>query len=1186
MAGINIPNPVGINSGDLRLGGANGIEFSGDVAFHNSGVRGIGHYSLAGVTHEVSGDLTISAPGDSFLLWGSNGKGNGTLLFSGDISGDGLIELDASFDGGTVIFTGTNTYTGLTKVEWGNPSTILQIGDGGTSGTLGSGAVSLYNRARLAFNRSDTVVVTNTIATGDANASMRIQQMGTGKTILTGDTSGYAGMLDVDAGILQVGDGGPHVTFGSGAIDIDTGGTLALNRSDGGTIANDIDFGHNGGNSTLHAMAGTWDIDLVAGMDIRNVTTLAIDAGAVMNINTNASSDNIGVDGDVTLRLIGDGDGTMNRYIASGSGLAAVIKEGSGTWTLNKAYDGSNGWTVGGLTVSGGTILAGVDNCIPYGVYGGGGLSRCHVTVAADGKIDLNDKSVSVNSVSGSGSITNGGSGAATLVLGAGDVDGTIAGVTLDDGSGTLAITKTGSGSVTIASDVTATGVSGATTVSAGGLTLDTAVGGIVTVADGAALGGKGSAVGAVSIGSATGAVLTVDASIPGAFTAGGNLGLSVGTHTVVLRAASTNDAIAFPILNYGTLNGGVGNLQLLNAANYRSANFSDDGLGTISLNVGSRTHTWDNDSGNRQWDIGASANWDSPDDRYYDGDYVTFGGSNPGDVRLMSDVNPSMVTFNNPLGDDYTLADNDGGQTLSAWKGIQITGAGDVTISNAIAGATRIDHTGSGTLTLDATNTFTGGTVVRSGSTLFIENPGNSGNGVFDPCLGATSQSTVLTVESGGTLHLAANVYLKDYGPGSIKLEGAGVGGNGALRNTGAQSKCFMDELDFTGDITINLSGRLDIDGRVYTSGETNITVTKNGNSVLQASWDISSASIGEVIINTGDIVFEGTALNGDVLFTVHPGADIGQWVNVGGTSTRSGDVDLLGGRMIGTGSTAVRNIWTGDIRVLADGSKMDPNASDTLAMEIAGTLSGTNLLEIGNGVVELSGDTSGFTGRMSLVETNGVLAMAGNDHMIASLWAVAGAFVENGRSAPGTLTLGGDNSDANLPCVFRDGAGGGAFGLVKVGSGTVTLSATSSYSGATGVEGGTLLVTSDSTNMTGTVTVQSGAMFGGAGSVGGGIVLSSGAGLSVELNDTDVTIDCAALTLDELDLADCEISVAPGHGVSGQYVLVNAATPVTGGVVEAPVPISAGAQGQLVVSGNQLILQSLPASTLLIVR
>ena len=73
---------------------------------------------------------------------------SGTL--SGVISGTGNLLLSGS---DTWIFTGNNTYTGQTQILSGtNPAPILQIGNGGNTGALGTGDV--VNGGALIFDLS------------------------------------------------------------------------------------------------------------------------------------------------------------------------------------------------------------------------------------------------------------------------------------------------------------------------------------------------------------------------------------------------------------------------------------------------------------------------------------------------------------------------------------------------------------------------------------------------------------------------------------------------------------------------------------------------------------------------------------------------------------------------------------------------------------------------------------------------------------------------------------------------------------------------------------------------------------------------------------------------------------------------------------------------------------------------
>ena len=79
---------------------------------------------------------------------------SGTLTCSGVLSAEtiesGNIQPLTKTGNGTLVFTNTNTYNGVTTISAGT----LQIGNGGASGTLGSGSVT--DNSALVFKRSDT----------------------------------------------------------------------------------------------------------------------------------------------------------------------------------------------------------------------------------------------------------------------------------------------------------------------------------------------------------------------------------------------------------------------------------------------------------------------------------------------------------------------------------------------------------------------------------------------------------------------------------------------------------------------------------------------------------------------------------------------------------------------------------------------------------------------------------------------------------------------------------------------------------------------------------------------------------------------------------------------------------------------------------------------------------------------
>ncbi|MFT3847323.1 MAG: hypothetical protein QM739_01205 [Propionivibrio sp.] len=77
-----------------------------------------------------------------------------TYTFTNVISGTGKLN---QVGGGTTVLTADNTYFGGTSISNG----IVQVGDGGSTGSLGSGGVT--NHGTLIFNRSNNITIDNLI---------------------------------------------------------------------------------------------------------------------------------------------------------------------------------------------------------------------------------------------------------------------------------------------------------------------------------------------------------------------------------------------------------------------------------------------------------------------------------------------------------------------------------------------------------------------------------------------------------------------------------------------------------------------------------------------------------------------------------------------------------------------------------------------------------------------------------------------------------------------------------------------------------------------------------------------------------------------------------------------------------------------------------------------------------------
>jgi autotransporter-associated beta strand protein len=129
---------------------------------------------------------------------------------------------------GTLILTNSNSYAGGTHVNQG----VLQIGNGGTTGTLGLGTVQ--NDATLVFNRSDTYTFTNPIGGFGS-----VIKSGSGILNLRGNGS-FTGGLIVSQGTVATDSpsalGARTVTLG----DANTGASNVALFSDSAVISRTI----------------------------------------------------------------------------------------------------------------------------------------------------------------------------------------------------------------------------------------------------------------------------------------------------------------------------------------------------------------------------------------------------------------------------------------------------------------------------------------------------------------------------------------------------------------------------------------------------------------------------------------------------------------------------------------------------------------------------------------------------------------------------------------------------------------------------------------------------------------------------------------------------------------------------------------------------------------------------------
>ena len=283
---------IGPNLGaDNRVVVADGGGVLADVIEMPNGKLQIGDGGNAGL---VQAALIFSTNGGGVVEFNhTNAPYNFDLVMAGTVS---VVHSGS----GTTVLLGDNTYTGTTAIEDG----ILQIGDGGTAGQLGTGNVT--NNATLVFNRSDAITASNVISgTGE------FIQRGAGTTTLAGDST-YTGGTTVEAGQLNL--AGLLANDSNNILTVKSNAVVSFDR-------NDV-FG-------IHSDAINAPVVIEAGGKLQNggafyngLGPVTLQGGTIEATATQAAGYSFSFEGDVIV------DGGENTSTIAGPGIAlgAVTK--------------------------------------------------------------------------------------------------------------------------------------------------------------------------------------------------------------------------------------------------------------------------------------------------------------------------------------------------------------------------------------------------------------------------------------------------------------------------------------------------------------------------------------------------------------------------------------------------------------------------------------------------------------------------------------------------------------------------------------------------------------------------------------------------------------------------------------------------------------------------------------------
>ncbi len=555
----------GFDPATLRAGAANVFSATSDFVLAKSGVLDINGFN------ETIGGLTDTGNGGATAIVDNSATQAATLtiseqqsseFFEGTIQNSGFaLSLVVTQGVGSIYtLTGNNTYTGTTEVAGG----VLQVGAGGVTGSLGSGAISIDAGAKLLFDRSDTIQIDN-LLTGQGGLEVQA-----GLTFFTANNDLYSGQVTIDSGaLLDISGGGTTGTLGTAAIA--NSGTLDIDRTDVATIANAIS-----GTGAVFVFDGTavftgannysGATGLFFNGNLKGGGANVFSANSVVTVGTGSTLD-LGGFNQTIAGLSGSGAVISGLLTISGGGGASFSgTHGAGALKLTKTGAGTQTLTNPGAiqaVITGGTLQIGdgagltlaasnfTDNAnLAFNQVGGTTLGT-NVTISGTGSVNYTGVYTIISShISYSGASTIAASSFVQIGTGAGNLATFGTGGVVDNGRLTLDRT----GATTFANKISGTG------------SLRQAVGTVTLTGANTYSGGSEVLSGATLVAGALNAFgsgnLTVDANATvdlGGFSELSSTTLNNGT----LTESVGNNTFGGPVTNNGVISvAGTGTLQ------------------------------------------------------------------------------------------------------------------------------------------------------------------------------------------------------------------------------------------------------------------------------------------------------------------------------------------------------------------------------------------------------------------------------------------------------------------------------------------------------------------------------------------------------------------------------------------------------------------------------------------------
>lgn len=569
-------------------------------------------------------------------------------------------------------------------------------------------------------------------------------------------------------------------------------------------------------------------------------------------------------------------------------------------------------------------------------------------------------------------------------------------------------------------------------------------------------------------------------------------------------------------------------------------------GSSSVPLTINTSTEVWNGGGANQNWS--GNLNWASTMAPGYVGDTLVFAGSTRTSPNMDTNYSITGLTFSNNAssfnigsagGNTLTLSANGvvnnsaSAQTLNVPVALTVaqsfdTGTGGITVSGAVSDSGGgLTKSGSGVLTLSASNSYTGPTIVNAGilnisgtnastANLFVGSLASNSvlnvSGSISPfylLLGNVSGAAAAVYQTGGSVNANANSGFDNLSVGNVFGSYGYYGANGGTFTVGGI--CIGGENNNGGGANFNATGG-------------NGIVEVNGGSVSDTGWLVIARQNGGTLgPSTGILNVYGG------LLTYAGGGIVGPW-----DTNESAVINVMGGMVSNTaavgvylgnvGYEGVLNLDGGTLQAsvvqgyngptytpvtygqlnfnggtlqasAANGAFIAVNAADIFSGGATINNNGTPitvsqplLAPAGAGVYSatVSSGGAGYIAPPIVTVTNGTGDTTGTGATaIAQINPATGAVTNivitcpgiNYTATPVFIVSGGG---AITPAVITGTApvANTSGGLTSTGSGTLTLAGANTYTGNTTVSGGTLaLGASGSIANSSTINVAGGA-------------------------------------------------------------------------------------------------------------